>query len=88
MSRTRIRIHAPPEGCAPFTSSRRAAYFIRRGQARMVGDELHFHGPPAFFQRLESAEFEQAVREGRGDRVYWNGSAGHHKAKKPGLVRS
>jgi len=35
---------------------------------------LHFHGPePEFYQRLEAAEFERAIEQGRGERVYWNG---------------
>jgi hypothetical protein len=48
--------------------------------------ELQFHGPgPGFRARLETAEFDQALE----DRViFWNGSAGHHAAKKPGRVRS
>jgi hypothetical protein len=86
MSRNRVRIHAPPEGCAPFTSTRRAAYYVRQGRAVLVDGELHFHGPtPEFYQRLQTAKFEQAVAE-RGQ-VYWNGSR-KHGACKPGVARS
>ena len=51
----------------------------------MRDGQLVFHGPPGFRRGLETAEFERAVREGRGDRVYWNGpkrSATH----RPGEV--
>jgi hypothetical protein len=49
--------------------------------------KLVFLGPaPAFRQRVEAAEFERSIAEGRGARVYWNGSAGPKKMKKPGEV--
>jgi len=55
----------------------------------MIDGALHFHGPaPGFYKRLETAEFERSIAEGRGQRIYWNGSAGHHKTKKPGQARS
>jgi hypothetical protein len=53
--------------------------------------ELVFLGQPSpgFRQRLETAEFERAVVEGRGDRVYWNGRQARHQATHlPGEVVS
>jgi hypothetical protein len=86
---SRVRIHNPLPGTTPFTSTRNAAGFVRRGLAFMYDDVLHFHRPtPGFYQRLQDAEFERSVAEGRGDRVYWNGSAGHHKMLSPGKARS
>jgi hypothetical protein len=55
----------------------------------MSGDELEFFGPqPGFYSRLAESEFNRAFTEGRGERIYWNGSSGSHKPKKPGQVRS
>jgi len=48
---------------------------------------LIFYGPDSeFYNRLDAAEFERAVREGRGERVYWNGKKGHNAMKRPGQV--
>jgi hypothetical protein len=91
MRNNRVRIHAPIGNCAPFTSTRRAQHFIRRGLAFINGsDELEFFERPAgFLARLESSQFERAIQEGRGDRLYWNGSSKkRHATHKPGQVRS
>jgi hypothetical protein len=52
--------------------------------------ELVFLGPtPGFRQRLETAEFERSVTEGRGNRIYWNGRQARHQATHlPGEVVS
>jgi hypothetical protein len=89
--RNRVRIHAPIGNCAPFTSPKRAQYFIRCGLAFLNGaEELEFfHRPAGFLARLETAEFERSVAEGRGDRIYWNGSSKKRNAMlKPGEARS
>jgi hypothetical protein len=50
------------------------------------GELVFLRAEPEFYRRLEAAEFERAVAEGRGDRIYWNGSAGPEKTKQPGEV--
>jgi hypothetical protein len=57
----------------------------------MNGDDAleFFERPAGFLARLETAEFNRAFTEGRGERVYWNGSSKKPNATfKPGKVRS
>jgi hypothetical protein len=55
----------------------------------MVDGKLQFHGPgPGFYERLQAAAFDQAVREGRGYRVYWNGSRRGNAMCRLGEARS
>jgi hypothetical protein len=90
MPRSHVEILNPVPGGSRWTSSRRAQYFIHRGLAVMANGKLLFHGPGLEFRRrLEAARFEQAVAEGRGERVYWNGSRKSPWAMcRPGQARS
>jgi hypothetical protein len=77
-------VHPSPVPGAPSISS--AAAWL----SSTASDELEFFERPAgFLARLESSQFERAIQEGRGDRLYWNGSSKkRHATHKPGQVRS
>jgi hypothetical protein len=86
LSKSRIAIGNPVPGGSRWTSFRRARELVRQGRAMIHDAMLHFHGPaPEFYHRLEAAEFERAIEEGRGERVYWNGRSGKAAATyRPG----
>jgi hypothetical protein len=87
LPRAQIEIANPLPGGSCWTSLKRAENFVRRGLAMMRDGVLVFYGPTQEFrERFQAAEFERAFRHGRGDRVYWNGSAGAEKMKRPGEV--
>jgi hypothetical protein len=90
LSRVRIEIANPLPGGSRWTSLTRAEGFVRRGLAMMRDEVLVFYGPDSeFYSRLDAIEFERAVVEGRGDRVYWNGRQAKHQATHlPGEVVS
>jgi hypothetical protein len=54
---------------------------MRQGELVFLRAEPEFlRTEPEFYRRLETAEFERAVAEGRGDRIYWN-------RNEPGAMR-
>jgi hypothetical protein len=90
MSKSRIKIAHFEGAGSSWTAGRRATKFIKQGRATLENGQLRFLGPePGFYERLAAAEFERSVREGRGERVWWNGSRRRPNATfKPGEARS
>lgn len=92
---SKIRIENPRPGCAKYTSASEAERFVRRGQAVLIGQVLHFLSA-AEIRHVASVEAQLARSAARGrdysdvyvsGMVLWNGPepGGMHR---PGEVRS
>jgi len=89
---SRIEIANPRPGSNRHTTEGQADRYVRRGEAVLIGQTLHFLEPE---EQRHMQSIEQQMRSERHasdvyvtGQIWWNGAAGGSKMNPPGVVRS
>lgn len=84
-----VQIANPHPDGAKFTSSRRAAAFVRSGRAELLDTgELFFFDSATLLKRAEADRERRLLEQHRSGVVYWNGSGDALGKHRPGEARS